>query len=1143
MLRQTTMRRSHRQRNQEHFEDSLAAQVLKLLALIAQAGPQVSDQRRDFIESFYGHLYPADVVSHFRDQFESFLSRSLDLGAVCRTLDERLSYQEKVYCLIIVYEFIIADTAESVERRLARAMAKLLRISEWDVRFVESHFGLTAPDPEVLRRSGIIALRVTGDLETADVYLPFPGLDVLIYKIRNLYCITKKCDGHEVVVDNYELRKNISTRVSHNYRILFDGYSLKHHDLKAYFENKVNPLAADRWVTQDDLEPHYSAAPGENDVLKLEFRGARIRLVLVDPYAVVNVNDQLVQDAVQVNLDDDIYVNGFRMNLRELFYSLNARRELSFADGRDEYRLTNSVRGDLFIHDDLSDRWTSVFRVDRERRRVRFEPRDCPYQVYLNDRPCQGPVDLRHQDTLFVHGNYLTVDLDQQRLRKAAFSFNKFSADQLHHVFEDGTVGLDDVTFDIEYGELVAIMGPSGSGKSTLLRVMSGFETPTSGQVRIDEYDLHAEYSMLKHHLGYVPQEDLLLSNLTVYENLYYYAKLRFPDKSEEELDAKIEVVLNDISLTERRDLRVGGVTDKTLSGGERKRLNIGLELLTDADIYMLDEPTSGLSSKDSEKIVDLLANITLRGKIVVCVIHQPSSRIYKNFNKVVLLDHGGKLAYYGTTYAALEYFKRHMEREARKGRIVVECPNCKTVQPGILLDSLEESLRDIDGSVLGKRKYSPAYWKREYERTAIDAWLSSIQLPSSDILPPKPAIGVRERFVQFRTLLSRNYRSKVRDRSNLLITFLEAPLLGAGVGFILRYTPAGNYSLYTNDLFGIFLFVAVIVTLFLSMTNSVDEIIGDRSLFMRERMLDMTSRTYLGAKLLVLLPFALVQNILFVLLGFYILQVRELTVAYIVYLTLLSYTGLSAGLFISSLPRLSSRAAQNIVPLMLVPQIILGGALIEYEKMNKSLTIVENSPIPEICQLMPSRWAYEGLLVLQENNNSYHHQHAKLSDHLRDVKLALRDAQGTPAEPGLARKRARLEEELETFRETHKYRYGNKNIHDAVTLGEKRFEELVREHLDMDPQRAETGLEGAMKDWNLPYPMFVPWKMLPFVNLKGSTTVYNALVLLAMGLIMNILTLAALNWREQLLRLGRRAGSLAKRARRNGQEEKLDQE
>ena len=1136
MLRQTDAPRTRRGQDEERFEESLAAQVLKLLALIAQAGRTVSDRRREFIESFYGHLYPADVVSRFRDQFENFLSRSLDLGAVCRALGSGLSYQEKVYCLIIVYEFIIADKAESVERRLARAMAKLLQISEWDVRFIESGFGLTEPSREISERASIIALRVTGDLSTADVYLPFPGLDLTIYKIRNLYCITKKCDGHDIEVDGYQLRKNISNRVSHNYRILINGYSLKHHDLKAYFENKVSPLNADIYVTQKDLEPAYTTEQGQDSVLRLLFRGALIRLEVLDLFALVNVNDQRVENAAQVNLDDDIFVNGFRMNLRELFYALNAKRELSLDDGRGEYRITNSVRGDVFIHDELPERWSARLVADRDRETFIFDPGDCPYQVHLNDRAVSGPVELEDGDTLFLFGNYLTLDIKAGKLRKAAFSFNKLVASDLHYAFEDGTVALDGVSFDIEYGEMVAIIGPSGSGKSTLLRVMSGFTHPDRGAIRLDDYDLHRDYEMLKNHLGYVPQEDLLLSNLTVYENLYYYAKLHFPDKGEEELNAKIEVALSDIGLTERRDLRVGDVNDKTLSGGERKRLNIGLELITDADIYLLDEPTSGLSSKDSEKIVELLGNITLRGKIVVCVIHQPSSRIYKTFNKVVLLDRGGTLAYYGTTYSALEYFKRHMERDESKGRIVVECPDCKTVQPDILLDSLEESLRDIDGTVLGKRKYSPAYWKKEYETKAIDAWLSSIRLPRSDILPPKPHFGPRERFEQFRTLLSRNYRNKIRDRSNLLITFLEAPLLGAGVGFILRYTPAGEYSLYTNDLFGIFLFVAVIVTLFLSMTNSVDEIIGDSGLFLRERMLNLTNRTYLAAKLLVLVPFALVQNVLFVAMGFLIMEVRELSLYYILYLTLLSYTGLSAGLFISAIPRLSSRAAQNIVPLMLVPQIILGGALIEYEKMNKSLTIVENSPIPEICQLMPSRWAYEGLLVLQENNNSYHARHALLSDELREVKLALRDAQLPEEQEPLATQRARLEAELEEFRESHKYKYGNKNIHDAVTLGEKKFEELVREQLDLDPSRAETALEGAMKDWNLAYPMFVPWKMLPFANAKASTTIYDALVLLFMGLLMNLLTLSALHWRQEMISFFRNFGRrLMRRKGRKG--------
>jgi ABC-type multidrug transport system ATPase subunit len=133
-------------------------------------------------------------------------------------------------------------------------------------------------------------------------------------------------------------------------------------------------------------------------------------------------------------------------------------------------------------------------------------------------------------------------------------------------------------------------------------------------------------------------------------------------------------MVLENIRLIEKRNTRVGQATDKTLSGGERKRLNIGLELLSNAEMYFLDEPTSGLSSKDSEKIMEILADLAMSGKIVVVVIHQPGSKLFKMFNKLILLDNGGRLAYYGSAYSALEYFKRHMEMNLPADQVEVEC-------------------------------------------------------------------------------------------------------------------------------------------------------------------------------------------------------------------------------------------------------------------------------------------------------------------------------------------------------------------------------------------------------------------------------------------------------------------------------------
>lgn len=1109
---------------EKKFEQSLAAQVLKLLALLAQTAREVSPARRDFVQAFYGHLYPGDIAVYFLEQFEQFAGQPQDLGAVCAILNERLSYQEKIFCLIISYQFILADELHSVERRLVRAMGKMLEVEAVDVRFVEHSLGVEPAEPEEIADTRVNSLRVTGDPETADVLLPFAGLDLSVFKVLNLYCITKRSDACDVVVDGYSLKQNISTRVSHNYVINIDDYALKHHDLKAYFENKVAPLERTVFVNQQELEPVFAQRSDETSVARLEFSGSRITISPQEEGALISVNEKLALSPTPVNLDDAIYVNGYRLNLRELFYELNSRRELALTGARNKYLFTNSLRGDVHVRDDLDHRWAAWLHIDSGSMRYLLNCGDCPYQVYLNERPVSGQVEVRHGDTIYIHSTYMTLDLDRGVIRKAVFSFNKLRADSLSFTFDDGTVGLDKVTFDVDYGELVAVIGPSGSGKSTLLRVMSGVSRPDSGVLQLDQYDLHRDYHLLKDHLAYVPQEDMLLASLTVYENLYYYAKLRFPDRGEEELKAKIDVVLADIGLTERKHSRVGDVTDKVLSGGERKRLNIGLELLADADVYLLDEPTSGLSSKDSEKLVELLTNITLRGKIVVCVVHQPGPRIYKMFNKVVLLDRGGRLAFYGTAFAALHYFRCHMEKHSCKGDVVIECPTCKAVQPVVLLDSLEESLRDIDGTVLGQRLYSPEHWQREFENKAVNTWFSSIQLPSREALPPKPRIGLRERLIQFTTLFSRNYTSKVRDRSNLLITFLEAPLLGAGVGFILRYAPADTYSLYTNDLFNIFLFVAVIVTMFLSMTSSVVEIIGDSALFMRERMLNMTNRTYLAAKVLVLMPFALVQNVLFVLLGFAILEVRELHALHMAYLTVLSYAGVSAALFLSSLPGLSARAAQNLIPLVLVPQIILGGALIAYEKMNRSLTIVENSPIPEVCQMMPSRWAYEGIMVMQESLSSYHDRHSELSGQLHEAKRELRAEADPVRKEELTQNRNKLEAELKAFRKEYKYAYGNKSVHDAVSLGEKKYEELLEAERELDPSRAEGLVEGAAIDLRIGYPLFVRSKALPG-GIAASTSVYNALVLLLMGAVMNILTLGMLKYRDDLVRWARRAG------------------
>ncbi|MGE4554108.1 MAG: ATP-binding cassette domain-containing protein, partial [Desulfovibrionaceae bacterium] len=1022
----------------------------------------------------------------------------------------------------------------------------------------EQELGLPA-DPGEAAEARILALRVGPDPEQHDVVLPCPGLELRILMLRDIYVATSLGGDCGVTVGGAPLARGVSVRLGHNDAVRVGPWRLRRYDLGVFFENKVHPPRRLVWLDQPDLEPVWSESAGSADVAALELDGSHLSLRRLDPLALIKVGDELMGEAVgerlPLCLDQPVFVGGWRLPVREAFWALCARRESDPPDAGQALRLGNDVRCDLYLHDDLPRTWTARL-VGMGGGRLRFEPGTCPYQAALRGRVVRGGAELEAGEELVLGGVGLRLDPDTRRLVRRRFGFNRLAVQGVSFRFDDGALGLDEIAFEARFGELLGIMGPSGSGKSTLLRVLAGILPPDSGRVLLDGADLHERFGELKDYLGYVPQEDLLLSNLTVSENLSYYARLRFPERGLEELRSRVASVLRDIGLWEKRHLKVGDATDKILSGGERKRLNIGLELLSDADIYMLDEPTSGLSSKDSEKIMELLAEISLRGKMVLAVVHQPGSRIYKLFDKILMLDNGGKLAFFGEAGAALTYFRDHLLGPEGEGGTDadaggpaaplegVECPRCGTVQPHVLLDSLEESLRDIDGSVLGERKYSPDYWKRRFREHAVDAWLSSVALPPPEPVPPPPRLGVRARLSQFRTLVSRNFVSKLRDRANLLITFLEAPLLGAGVGFILRYAPGSKYSLYTNDLFATFLFVAVIVAIFLSLTNSVTEVIGDRALFLRERMINTTHRGYLGAKLVTLTPFALAQNVLFLAPGFLFLEVRELYAAHILFLTVASYAALAGGLCISSIPRLSARAALNVVPLVLVPQIILGGALVEYEKLNKSLTIAANSPVPEVCQLMPSRWAYEGMMVLQEAGNSYHDEHTARMEALKTVKYALAEAESTsppgPDAPRLRAERDRLEADLEAFRTRYKYAYGNKRIHDAVTYGQEQAEDLAGNRAGAgsgnggapgpvfgpglgpgsDAGPGSGVMASAASDLATAYPLFTRAKRLPFLGITAPTPIYDALVLFCIGLLFNLAALVLLRYQETLTRL-----------------------
>src|SRR5688572_8223068 len=248
-------------------------------------------------------------------------------------------------------------------------------------------------------------------------------------------------------------------------------------------------------------------------------------------------------------------------------------------------------------------------------------------------------------------------------------------------------------------------MGASGSGKSTLLNVLNGTEKPSSGRVLINGIDIHVQPYKVHGIIGYIPQDDLLIEDLTVYENLYYAARLCFGHYTENDTHKLVEQVLLNLGLTEIRNLKVGSPLQKTISGGQRKRLNIGLELLREPAVLFVDEPTSGLSSRDSENIMDLLKELSLRGKMVFVVIHQPSSDIFKMFDTLIILDSGGFQIYYGNPVEAVNYF-RDVINVANKTQGA--CPECGNINPEQVFSIIETKVVNEYGRLTNTRKISP---------------------------------------------------------------------------------------------------------------------------------------------------------------------------------------------------------------------------------------------------------------------------------------------------------------------------------------------------------------------------------------------------------------------------------------------------
>lgn len=544
-----------------------------------------------------------------------------------------------------------------------------------------------------------------------------------------------------------------------------------------------------------------------------------------------------------------------------------------------------------------------------------------------------------------------------------------YNAENIAYRFSKTVYGLHPFSFQERSGDLVGILGGSGVGKTTLLNVLNGKLKPHKGKISINGYDLHdpENEERLRGLIGYVPQDDLLLEELTVYQNLEFNARFCFGGMTEEEIEEVIERSLTDFDLVEARDLTVGSPLKKILSGGQRKRLNIALELMREPAILFADEPTSGLSSSDSEKVMYLLKRQCLKGRLVIANIHQPATDIYKLFDRIIVMDKGGRVVFFGNPMEAITYFKHEAGYVNPDESECMACGTVKTEQP---LRIIEERMVDPFGKSIRRRKISPEEWYKSYIEKVEPRVLDFMEQNPVDGEPiPEVRFKTPGWFDQLKLFLKRDYASKKSNRQYLSIALLEAPLLALILGFFSKFSPDGVYTFGNNDNIPAFFFMGVVVALFIGLSISAEEIFKDRKIRKREEFLNLSKGAYFSSKILMLFMISALQILSFVLIGYYFLDIRGLGFStWAILFTTACFANL-LGLNLSSGLN-SAVAIYVLIPLLLVPQLLLSGVIVDFNKMHPSISSYSRTPL--IGDLMASRWAYEALSVDRFKNNQY---------------------------------------------------------------------------------------------------------------------------------------------------------------------------
>jgi ABC-type multidrug transport system ATPase subunit len=1025
------MRRALRKPRSVSEGPNLLPLLIQVLASFTKADGVILEEEIDSSLGFLRYDYPEAVYSELRQLFRQALYEQQDLAAMAQKLGTQLSMERKIMLGVQLYDLI---SQAGLKQEQVVAFYSFMSQMGMAAQAIDIVYQLNASedsDPSIYQHGASPLESLSfGPNGKADIILKnLTDADRLMAFRYHDLILLKNYSGQNVSVRGRPLVRGGFCRIYPGQRILAGDQVLSYQELAQYFNAKKNVSLPQIFirVNKDSDEVQLERSRTRESALRVTF-GLNVRVkALRDVNAELNGVKLKAGTQVEATLEDKIvFHNDSELDLNDLrrrARALGGRFQLKAS--KSEYLVSNDPSrleaDDILLSPGTSGDVVLKIFCDYDQRVGVLEVIQADRPIMVGDEPVRTTAQLKDGDTIRIDvGQILRCNFSERIIEEERNIIRTLEVNEVTQRFGKGEIGLEGISFSVTRGELVCVMGASGSGKSTLLRVLAGQLQPTSGDVFLNGQSLYQNLDSLKQYVSYMPQQDAFDEHLTIGENLLFAAAIRAPHLSRRDRSRRLEAKLIELGLGERRDAVVGSPESKALSGGERKRLNIGLDMIGVSDVYLFDEPTSGLSSKDSEHVMEIIRGLS-HNKIVIVTIHQPSSKLFQMFHKAILLDKGGRLVFFGTPSDMLRYFAE-AEHQHQFGAELGACPSCGTTRPEFIFDVLETPLRDLSGDIIyeensrgqlvAARRYSPDFWRDKYEafRLIQDVkQVSLLQEPVAQLPAPvqRKRLPLRwhDEWTQFRTLLRRSFLSKLRNRANLVITIGVSPVLALLIATILRYSENGTYDFASAYHIPTFLFLGLIVAMFLGLTNSADDIIRDRPVLQRERNIKVRLSYYVISKTLTLGVFALIQCILFVLIGNSVLQIRGMFWMDIGIMFMTAMSGVALGLLISSLVA-DPKTAANIVPLVLIPQIIMGGALIKYEDMNRNLALLHSLSnwftehpstdktvktesklqVPFVCQFIAMRWSYEEMIVAEAKLNPLTQRQDRTNDEIQNL-------------------------------------------------------------------------------------------------------------------------------------------------------------